>query len=256
MRPTSPQNVLRYLLAWDAARAEIRRPYLYPERILHPPPPLPEGRQRREEIDRYAPLRAWLKEHVVACPDLVVINSLLDQIPPALADALTRAQVANVAQHVFKNAGYKPLGQFKEIRGRSHNGAFLWAIRNVERYAAFTRENLLKWYHLQDPVTVQRYRHTEHQASDAVVQWLRDNPPELPALVYAPDIARTIPLELAANTTEGQRIRAVGRYLREVGAVELGEHQTEHGRRKLWAAHDIEKLVAMKPRERLKVSHG
>jgi len=254
MRPTDPQQLLRYLLAWDASRAEDRRPYLYPERALRPPPPIPEARQRREQIDRYAPLREWLQEHIAAWPDLVVIDSIIDEIPPNLADGLKRIQLANIAQHVLKNAGCKPLGQFKEIRGRNHSGAYLWATRDGSKFAAFTRDNLLKWYQMQDPVTVQRFRTAEHQASDAVVQWLRDNSPNLPTLTYAPDIARTLPSELHANTTEGQRIRAVGRYLAEVGGVELGEHQTPDGRRKLWAMRDVERLAAMKPRERLQVA--
>jgi hypothetical protein len=252
MRPTNPQTLLRYLLAWDSSRAADRRPYLYPERILRPPPPIPERRQRSEAIDRYAPLRGWLQEHLAAWPELVVIDSILDEIPPALTDGLKRIQLANVAQHVLKNAGCKPLGQFKEIAGRSHNGAYIWAIRNVERYAAFSRDNLLKWYLMQDPVTVQRFRMKHQQNADAGLQWLRDNEPELPALAYAPDVAALIPSDLGGTDT--QRVRCAARYLAELGAVELGEHQTEFGRRKLWGTRDIEKLAAMKPRERLRAT--
>jgi hypothetical protein len=252
MRWTHPQKLLRYLLAWDASYAEHRRPYLYPERILRPPPPLPEARQRREQIDRYAPLRAWLAEHVAAWPDLLVIDSIIDQIPPALADGHTRIQLANVVQHSLKAAGCKPLGQFKEIAGRSHNGAYIWAIRDVERYAAFSRDNILKWYLMQDPQTAERFRMKHQQDADAGLQYLRDHPPTLPTMAYAPTVAALIPDDIPI--TEGQRVHAATRYLAELGAVELGEHQTEHGRRKLWATRDVEKLAAMKPRERLRAS--
>jgi hypothetical protein len=252
-RTISPQNLLRALLWWDSSAAERRSKYIYPAPGWFA---LKEKRDtatsRKQRADRYAPLRAWLAEHVAAWPDLLVVDSVLDQIPPALSDGLKRITLANVAQHVLKDAGCKPLGQFKEIRGRSHNGAYIWAIRDVERYAAFSRDNLLKWYMMQDPQTAERFRMKHLAQADAALQWLRDNPPTLPAMAYAPDIAATLPPDIPI--TAGQRTHAAVRYLTELGAVELGEHQTEHGRRKLWATRDIEKLAAMQPRERLRAA--
>jgi hypothetical protein len=105
---------------------------------------------------------------------------------------------------------------------------------------------------MQDPQTAERFRMKHHAQADAALQWLRDNPPTLPTMAYAPDIAGFLPPDMAI--TEGQRVHAATRYLTEVGAVELGEHQTKFGRRKLWGTRDIEKLAAMKPRERLRAA--
>jgi hypothetical protein len=252
MRKSSPQNLLRALLWWDSSRAEQRGKYIYPA---------PGWFARKENRDaaelqrnHYAPLRAWLDEHVAAWPDLVVIDSIIDQIPPPLADGHTRIQLANVVQHSLKNAGCTPLGQFKEIAGRHYTGARLWAIRDGVKFSAFDRDRLLQWYLLQDPVTVERYRMKHHAAADAAVQWLRDHPPTLPTLAYAPDIAAALPPDMPI--TDGQRTHAAEQYLRELGAAQLGEHQTEQGRRKLWATRDIERLAAMKPRERVQEIFG
>jgi hypothetical protein len=253
MRRTSPQNLLRALLWWDSSAAERRSKYIYPApgwfALKESRDTAPSRAKRRE---RYAPLRAWLDEHVAAWPDLVVIDSIIDQIPPPLSDGVERIQLANVVQHSLKAAGCTPLGQFREIAGRHHTGARLWAIRDGAKFSAFDRDRLLQWYHLQDPTTVERYRMPHHAQADAALQWLRDNPPTLPAMAYAPDIAATLPPDIPI--TDGQRTKAAVRYLTELGAVELGEHQTEHGRRKLWATRDVERLAAMKPRERLRAA--
>jgi hypothetical protein len=259
MRPTDPQTIIRYLLAWDAPHAAARRPYQYPERILRPPPPLTEWQQNeRQEAERLAgldPLREWARKHVAAWPDLVAIDSIIDEIPPTLADGHSRGTLATITSNVLKDAGCKPLGQFKEIRGRHSKGAYLWAIRDGEKFAAFSRENLLKWYHLQDPTTVERYRAPSQRDSFAALQWLREHPPKLPTLAHSETIAATIPPELGGSP--GQRERMTARYLAEVGAVNMGLHYVAgRGRIQLWATRDIEKLAAMKPRERLEACYA
>src|SRR2546421_9521686 len=100
MRPVSAQNLVRELIAFDDMyHAWRRKPYLYPERVLNPPPPkwVSPEQKRAEGSDKYGPLRAWVRDHAAAWRDLTAIDSIIDQIPPALIpDGVSPVQVSRV----------------------------------------------------------------------------------------------------------------------------------------------------------------
>jgi hypothetical protein len=258
MRTMDPHSILRALLAWDSSRAADRAKFVYPsagwfDRKAH----ASKARQRVEDIDINAPLRAWINEHYAAFPALVAIESIVQDIPAALVEGHTRGQVALVVQHVLKARGAIPLGQFSEVRGYQ-GGARLWALRDQEWLKSLTHEGLVNLYAANDNKTVERFRRPDHQAGDDAVQWLHDHVAveTLPTLAYAPEIAATIPDAEFWGLTDGQRGLCAQRFLTEIGAKCLGEHLTDEGRRKLWATRDIERLEALKPRQRVETVFG
>jgi hypothetical protein len=229
---------MRDQLADDARHAYRRQRHMWP--YSGPKP----TKTRRLIAAEHALPRRWFERKIRGL-DIVVLDYLLHSIPSDIAQDRSMRTLAQVCQHVLKAAGYKSLGKFREIPGRFPQGAAIWAKKLIERGGDLP------------PITIVRvvpYLSPSLRNSEPGIRWLRDNVLRLPTLISAPDLAALIPDGVGG--TFGQRVRSARRFLQSRGAVCLGEHQTDQGRKVLWATRDIARLQQMTPRERMREVFG